>query len=239
MSNKILFVFEGRKTEKSVFDSLCNNLFNMNTHFIIECVFDAEIYQLYDKLQKDEYIETFEILKERDNEVLSQYKRSDFAEIYLFFDYDAHASTASNDKIKDLLAFFDNETEQGKLFISYPMVEAIKHTTYGEEFKDKVVSFNISDYKCLVNKEAVNNLKDFRKYDSNIWKLLLKQHLCKMNYIVNDVFEYPLSVISQEEIFICQYAKYIIPSSVVSVLSAFPLFIHYYFGNEKAKSFIF
>ena len=233
MLNKILFVFEGQRPEKIILQSLCNNLFNVKKHLIVECVFDAEIYQLYAWLKKDEYIDTFEMLKGKVGKVLDEYERDDFAEIYLFFDYDGHASTADNYKIMELLTFFNNETEKGKLFVSYPMVEAIKHIVENESFQHKVVPCKIKDYKSLVNTEASKNLKDFRKYDINIWKLILRLHLYKMNYIVNDVFDYPLSVIQQDEIFKCQYDKYISPSAEISVLSAFPLFIHYYFGHVR------
>ena len=34
---------------------------------------------------------------------------------------------ADDSKIKEMLQFFDNETENGMLYISYPMVEAIRH----------------------------------------------------------------------------------------------------------------
>ncbi|TOP22640.1 hypothetical protein CGH19_24830, partial [Vibrio parahaemolyticus] len=43
-----------------------------------------------------------------------------------FFDYDAHVPNSSNEKIKELLNFFSEETDKGKLFISYPMIESMK-----------------------------------------------------------------------------------------------------------------
>ena len=32
-----------------------------------------------------------------------------------------------NKKIKQMINFFDNETEHGKLYINYPMIESYKH----------------------------------------------------------------------------------------------------------------
>ena len=45
--------------------------------------------------------DTFSVLKENPNnkEVLEPYSRKDFAEVYLFFDYDGHTSSANDEKL--------------------------------------------------------------------------------------------------------------------------------------------
>jgi len=127
MSSTILFIFEGEKTEKQITDSLTKHFANENVN--VQCAFCSDIYQLYDKIYNDDDLDTFALIKNRiqNKESLSSYSRSDFAEIYIFFDYDGHAPNANDEKINDLLLFFNEETDYGKLFISYPMVEAIKH----------------------------------------------------------------------------------------------------------------
>ena len=62
-------------------------------------------------------------------------RRKDVAQIYLFFDYDGHATLADDDDMARMLAHFDNETENGKLYVSYPMAEALKHW---QGFQDSV-----------------------------------------------------------------------------------------------------
>lgn len=63
--------------------------------------------------------------------------REDFSEVYLFFDYDAHQTNlgkaVNEDVIRQMLESFDNETENGKLYISYPMVEALRDYQSGEK----------------------------------------------------------------------------------------------------------
>ena len=53
--------------------------------------------------------------------------RDDFSEVFLFFDYDVHQTNLGKaddgDVINQMLESFDNETENGKLYISYPMVQ--------------------------------------------------------------------------------------------------------------------
>ena len=58
------------------------------------------------------------------------YKSSDFESIYLFFDYDFYKGDLDkkNDEVLELLEYFNEETENGKLFISYPMIESIQYT---------------------------------------------------------------------------------------------------------------
>lgn len=240
MSNKILFVFEGADTEHRINSSVLKCFF-AGEDTVIECVFGTDIYQLYKTILADDDFDTFSLLKERDKKnTLKDYTRNDFAEIYLFFDYDGHATEASVDKVKSLLSTFDNETEKGKLLISYPMVESIKHIKNYEEFKDLCVCCNENiGYKELVAQECQEKVYlDFRKYNSSMWQHLLLLHLSKMNYIVYSQYQLPTNIISQDLIYNNQLAKYIAPSSTVGVLSAFPAFLHDYFGNERTVKFI-
>lgn len=145
MSNKELqlFVYEGNSAEPKYVDKLEKNF--LGERIAIKCVYDAEIYQLYRQMKDDDFaIDIVSILKERSHqnaEILKDYNRDSFAYIYLFFDYDGHSTMADDSKIREMLQFFDNETENGMLYISYPMVEAIRH------YKE-LDSFQNSTAKC-------------------------------------------------------------------------------------------
>lgn len=136
-----LFVFEGVRAESKYVDMLEQNF--LGKRISVKCVYDAEIYQLYRQLKDEEFaFDMVDLLKERNKEnaeILRDYNRDSFAYIYLFFDYDAHSSLASDDKIVEMLDFFDNETENGLLYISYPMLEAIRHYKDMESFKELTV----------------------------------------------------------------------------------------------------
>ncbi|MCL2246266.1 MAG: hypothetical protein FWC10_04045 [Lentimicrobiaceae bacterium] len=271
MSTNILFVFEGARTEDMIVRSLKEYILS-NEDLIITCVFGTDIYQLYREIEKDEDFDTFNLIKERNaaNKIkLKDYNRNNFAEIYLFFDYDAHASLAGatnqygnevkegDEKLKEMLSFFDNETEKGKLYISYPMTEALKHIVCFETFyeltakckghnckykddcdkKDECMSE--LHYKAIVNQENIPHLRDIDKYTKEIWKELIIAHLSKMNYIVNSLHKFPQKIEFQQDIFEKQLDKFINKKCpVVSVLSAFPVFVHDYFGNEKTKKLL-
>jgi len=260
MSNKelSLFILEGANTENKLIEKLEQNF--LGERFAIKCIFDAEIYQLYRTMKEDEgfSLDVANLLKERNPEnaeKLKEYTRDSFAYTYLFFDYDAHATLADDEKIIEMLSFFNNETENGMLYISYPMVEAIRHfkdmdsfryltvkckgrnCSYMESCPDKEKCLKEPHYKTFVPTDNRPQLSNVNAYTREVWQELITAHLSKMNDLVNDVFELPKSLQSQVVIFNKQLEKHINHQCPkVAVLSAFPLFVLDYFGCEKLKS---
>jgi hypothetical protein len=239
MSNKILFIFEGPKLEKSISDNLPQFFVNENT--IITCAYCTTIYKMYAEISNDEDLDTFNLLKDIEvNKVkLKEFKRTDFAQIYIFFDYDGNATNANDNKLKELLNFFNEETEKGKLYISYPMVEALKHIENFNTFEELKVLCKVNiNYKKFVRKNGLENLKQIIHYDFPKWRELINTHLKKMNKIVNNSYVFPSSIIGQLTIFNNQLTKYITVDKTVSILSSFPVFLHDYYGNEEMKKLI-
>ena len=233
MSNHILFVFEGEKTEKQITQNLKRFFINENT--VLLSAFCADIYQLHKQISSDEDLDIFMLLKEKlqNSEVLSKYNRDDFAEIYLFFDYDGHATSANDEKIEEILHFFNEETSSGKLFISYPMVEALKHYSNKIDFKElKIKAKENIGYKQVVGRESQNELQHINKYTIDIWIQLIDLHLKKMNYITYNSYVLPKECISQKNIFAKQLENYINIDSTVAVLSSFPIFLFDYYGHN-------
>jgi hypothetical protein len=56
-----------------------------------------------------------------------------------------------------------------------------------------------------------------------------------MNLIVYNSYEFPAQIVNQLIIFNKQMEKYLSIDNTVSVLSAFPVFLHDYYGNEELK----
>lgn len=238
MSN-ILFVFEGEKTEDQIVASFTKHVFKDKT--VITCAFCAEIYQLHRAVAEDEDLDIFSLLKKnpKNKEILKDFNRDDFAEIYLFFDYDGHSTLASDDTLIEMLEIFNEETDLGKLYISYPMVESIKHFSDDLDFKNlKVEAKENIKYKKMVSEQADNVYQQFSKFTFNIWKTLLIAHLSKMNRIVKDSYLLPEETFTQGEIFQHQKVKYIDKDSTISVLSSFPVFMFDYFGVKKFREII-
>lgn len=252
---KTLFIFEGSRAEDRYVKKLEQNF--LGAGHAIKCVFDAEIYQLYKAIKNEDGfpIDIVSILKERTVEnaqILNEYTRDSFAYVYLFFDYDGHSSLADDDKISEMLSFFSDETDGGKLYISYPMVEAIRHfqdlesfknltvkckranCPYIEECEDKDTCMKEPHYKNFSVTDSRPQMSNINSYNSDIWKELILAHLCKANYLVYGTYGFPESLISQESIFNSQIEKYISHRCPqVAVLSAFPLYVLDYYGIEN------
>ena len=241
----IAIISEGEKTEKQIINNLERN-FTAFSNKIIFLSYKANIYNLFREIEEDEDIDIISLLKEKqiiankirndvENIAVSNINSDDISQIYLFFDYDGHTENASDEEIVKMLNKFDNETENGKLYISYPMVEALKHIK-----KDKL---DINNY--LVEAKIRINYKNFvsqnTDYENLInltkknWLFIVSENLKKCLFlfeIKNFNYEIYSNMINQESIFNKQLDKYISKEEKILVLSAFPFFLIEYFGEE-------
>lgn len=231
----ILFVFEGEKREPCILDALKQN-FGITESVV--CVYGTDIHALYKKLSENDW-DLFATLKER-SQSLEDYKSSDIGQVYLFFDYDPQNRRISlknlNRNIAEMLAYFNEETEHGKLYINYPMVESILYTKKlpDNDFHKYVVL--LSD--CQNFKKIASGFSGYGNYDflsgneaKDNWDKLKIQHVKKACFICCGKWEYPLDkeMIAQTEIFEAQIKKYVQLQQEVAILNAFPLFIFEYF----------
>jgi len=250
MSNTILFVFEGEKLEGSIFDNIKTNFFSSpESKPIIKHSFCAEIFQLWNTVKNEPGFDIIEILKERPNSDIKDLKRKDVSEVHLFFDHDAHSRPGEtqeeyNNKINNLLKTFNNEFDMGKLWISYPMSEAIKHCKTEPEECFEGARINISEYKNY--KKYINENSDFldvRKFNRATWYYLTAINLQRIYFLINDKYKensnyseikewFEENAIIVKIIHEKQYDKFIKPKNEVVALSPFPLFLLYYFGER-------
>ena len=251
-----LFIFEGKRSEPNYFEKLQRHF--LSERFAVQTVYGAEIYQLYEQLKSDEFaLDIVNLMKERSKEnadLLSGYTLDSFSYIYLFFDYDAHSTLADDEKLSELLAFFSNETENGMLYINYPMVEAVRHYIDMESFKKLSVKCKRANcpymdccddvkscmkephYKKISATDCRKHLTNINSYNYDVWQELITAHLYKMNYLVNDSYKFPCQIVSQETIFKKQLEKHIQHKCpMVAVLSAFPIFVLDYYGVNSLK----
>lgn len=182
----ILFIFEGAKYEPALYEGIKSLFFSRSNDQIL-CSFCSSIYTFYKHLKNDfgEFADVVDVLKTEigkvnpDNEIF-KYKSADFESIYLFFDYDFYHGDLSskNSRIMELLDYFNEEAENGKLFISYPMIESIQYT---KQLPDsQYQSYTVS--RC--NSSGTEFKRDARKFcgykgyaylkDKNNWMLLVQ-----------------------------------------------------------------
>lgn len=86
-----------------------------------------------------------------------------------------------------MLKHFNNETENGKLYISYPMVEALKDLKKDpkECFESCFVYLNeFTNYKNLVSKKDFVQIK---KYSKDDWNYIIIINIFKANCLINNL----------------------------------------------------
>ncbi|MFT5730234.1 MAG: hypothetical protein ACI8PB_004412 [Desulforhopalus sp.] len=241
MANYILFVFEGEKTERLIFDKLKRYFFNDPTKDILISYHCGEIYSLYHKLKNDPGLDLYGVLQETPGHQgqLHGISRTDISETYLFFDYDGHAPAATDTKLLEQLSFFDNETDEGKLYISYPMVEALQHLQTGTPFQGiRVKAKENIHYKDIAKANCDACFANLGRLALVSWKIIISEHCKKLNHLMTGSFTLPVEISEQLDVFEQQLDKHITPNGEVAVLSAFPVFILDYYGASKLPDLI-
>lgn len=238
-----VFIVEGEAREPLIIDNISKVFFRNVKFKIITLPAGQNIYMLWKKLKEDDFdTDIIEVLREENKEIeqqLAGLERDDFSEIYLFFDYDGHQNnlgeSESEDVIKQMLNSFDNETENGKLYISYPMVEALRDFEEGQCGRegDCFVAIEEGDnYKTI--SAARSRYPQFKEYDYLIWKEILNVFVMRISCLINckDMISYEEYLEDINSVEIYKQEENQILRKRVFILSAFPEFLLDYFGAK-------
>ena len=128
---KLLFITEGENDEIIFIDKIFKKCYpnvqydyysyTTNIHTLVKLLFS-------DSEEIDEYLDIKSVLREHEK---NEYKREKlsktYSDIILVFDFDPHDSQAQFEKIKKMLMFFNDSTNNGKLYINYPMMQSYRH----------------------------------------------------------------------------------------------------------------
>ncbi len=101
MSEKVLFVLEGKVKEPDVLDAIWEFVFAHNRdHKPPKVVYTycTHIYTLFKELSADPDLDLLGLLKEDDHDgILADTDGDTFSSVYLFFDYDGHVNMPQKD----------------------------------------------------------------------------------------------------------------------------------------------
>lgn len=241
--NIILCITEGERLDPRILNHLKKFFGFENVKVFPICL---NIYNLYQKLTEDnsfgsEFIDTFIMIKEISKGQQSSYKeellllqRDQISEIFLFFDYDGHDTLVDKypECLDDMLSLFNNETEHGKLYISYPMIESYKHPI--DTTNNIIDIYSNTHYKTFVSEICDKKLNNIAKLSREDWLDISILHIKSTNHLFNNSFDFPNShsdtiKMTQEEIYNKQQ-KYIV-NQKISVINAFPWFLLEYLGT--------
>ncbi|MDR1813077.1 MAG: hypothetical protein LBQ87_09655 [Candidatus Fibromonas sp.] len=245
MSDTILLIFEGKKPEYNILDKMKGEFFSEKT--ILRAIWDCDIVSLYKKIKEDEYLDILPLLQEKskkENKDIKDLKRDEVSQIYMFFDFEGkilkNKIPEFCDILKEMLEKFNNETGQGKLYISYPMAEALKHAKKDLSINELKCVWDIYEkehYKTYIGR--ISDYTDIHKLDIADWELLISLCVQKAYCLVYGKWKIPdyeeVDTLEQSKIFSYQRDRFIIPKNSVVSLSAFPFFILNYFGEKLYK----
>ena len=235
------FIVEGAAREPQIIDNIEKLFFSHGNVKIITLPAGENIYMLWKKLKADDFdTDIIEVLREGNEDIRKQLiglSRDDFSQVFLFFDYDMHQNNLSKDDDTDVVArmleSFDNETENGKLYISYPMVEALRDYKPGVCGEKKTCYVSVEKMKEYKNSSSVRSANPrFKEYDFEIWKDIIDVFAMRISCLFRstDTLEYEkyLEIASPDGIYLMENME--MQRKGVFVLSAFPEFLVDYFG---------
>lgn len=249
MNNKkkrILFIYEGVKAEENLLRNMIAIFFSAKADIsILNCPADGNIYMLWTRLEKDDFeTNVLDVLKEMSSvarERLSDLKASDFSEIYLFFDYDGHNDNIpheyrNRDILGEMLQTFNNETELGKLYVSYPMIESLKEIDVTQkDYKNLYLSLD----EIPAYKQSVFTQSDFNNYshiDKTHWLIACyasqKRASVLATYSSRCTYDYFVHHLGQENLYLHQKKKYINNGHLLCILNSVPLFLLEYYQED-------
>jgi len=247
---KTAIIVEGTSREPALLSNMLNVLFRRECCEIILLPAGQNIYMLWQQLKADDFqTDIIEVLRESSKALeqrLAEYNRDDFAEVYLFFDYDGHQDNLADgveadDVLAEMLETFHDETELGKLYVSYPMVEALRD--YVEQSCRAATScfVQMKEMVTYKNRSAQSSMhSNANRYEYMDWCDILEVYAMRVSCLFRkDIvfsFDEYRKCVTPENTF-AQQLPYI-KEGKIFVLSAFPAFILDYFKESFWRSHV-
>ena len=238
------FIVEGEDRDYRFINEMIETFFKGRYDSVTICLSaEQNIYMLYNKLKEDQFeTDLIELLREENEQaktILKDIDRQSIDEVYLFFDYDIHQDNLPKGQdpqrvLEMMLKVYNNETENGKLYISYPMVEALYdyQDGYCEPYTYCRYPLNLlTEYKLKSGSRNPHASRHLRNYED--WRMILSVFGLRIQCLFDvDRLDYSFysKYVTVESIFYHQQ-KWIAHESSVFVLSAFPEFLLDYFKN--------
>lgn len=194
---RALFIVEGEKGEPALIEKLFHAFLPANATF--ECYsYNTNLHDLAEHIEAyypdlDDYVDILAILREKETDKSKKDLLSaTYTDIFYIFDFEPQNHTLRFDTIAKLFDHLNDSTDQGKLFINYPMLASYKHL--GEmpdhTFQDRTFSLDAClNYKQLVGKESA--YQDLRAMNYQTLTSMIVHHLRKAELLLEGHYELP------------------------------------------------
>lgn len=194
MGKKILLIVEGENDEVLFFNYLFKKCQKTIDYSIYS--YKTNIHILAEELKKNyndfNYgdIDIKLVLSSIEKDRNEKKKLNDtYTDIYMVFDFEPQHNRPHFDIIKKMLDYFNDSTDQGKLYINYPMMQSYKHLKTLPDDDYEYLEVNIEDvkrYKMIVN--DVSCIKDLKQYSHITFYSIAVHNLKKVNKICNNKY---------------------------------------------------
>jgi len=185
----ILIICEG-KDEITLFNTISRYFpiefgfqfycYETNIHIFGNYLFDNYLAKGFDM----DDLDVIQVLKEyRDDHVL----KNKYTDILLIFDFDPHDPRFNKGRLLLLQEMFSESTNQGQLFINYPMIESaidfymLPDESYNSKTCSKTDLYR-GGYKNQVKQKSV--IKKIENIDMDSLPMILKHTFEKLKYLV-------------------------------------------------------
>ena len=165
--NKTLIVVEGDLEKNSILKTILLCFPEIPVKYEDIQIFSSDVYDLYHSIEMEYGEEWFEdelsidlpYLISRRLKIEPHLDRRNYTNIILMFDYEHHDVWYSDEKIMKMQKHFNNASEDGLLYINYPMIESLFHFNKipDEDYCSRLISVKCKPgrkYKNLVKTES-------------------------------------------------------------------------------------
>ena len=190
---KILVLVEGAKTDVKLLKHLLSVYGIDQSHQIIS--YNTNIYSLYNLMFRNtnpDDVDILQLLKE--HETVAERKAvfdERYSDILLIFDLDPQDPQFSSTKIMEMMNYFVESSDMGKLYLNYPMVESFYHmkSIPDDDYWSYTATMQeLSNHIYKSRVAAENRNHDYSKFAVNKSEcnIVIKQNIEKAWKIVND-----------------------------------------------------
>jgi len=240
--SKILMLTEGKDPDKKLIEHVVEK-FQIKGEVIWAKI--GTIYAFYKDI-KEKYDENMDIIRyikyKYSDKISKEFKASEISYVYLFFDYDLHSKLNEEYKniekiyerineISEINSFFENETENGKLYLSFPMIEAY-HKPIGCNYIYEKNNFE----------EKLEDFTDFKKKIKNQtgnmgMKAIKSQYKKVINFYIDNsenILEMKFKDVEKNKILKFQN-ELLKEENKVKIYPSIPIFLNEYYEIEKLQ----
>lgn len=203
-NRSILLIVEGERTEPKLVERVLEVYGIKDVEGVYP--YGTNIYDLWHRMFEgmDDLDDLSLTLTLRERETDPEKRKlldRDYSDIILVFDFDPQDHQYSPEKLKEMARYFNESTENGKLYLNYPMIESYKDMLilpYDEKYNNRNISMELlktKRYKEVVG--ARSKIPSIEACSTPVFDQILLQNIEKASLLVG----YPFMISDLERIY--------------------------------------